>query len=107
VSILPRRRCRVSQLKAALRDRGGSAGGLAFARYLHRREGEFDAVLVERPFDHRVGLAPNHELLARHGHHLRPNLYAVEEGISGANSGSSAAQPDLLDQLPRLSRSLS
>jgi hypothetical protein len=52
-----------------LRDRSGR--GFAFAGDLHGREREFDPVLVECLFDHRIGLPPDYELLARQRHHLR------------------------------------
>src|SRR3546814_5098368 len=41
---------------------------------LHRGEGEADAILGEGLLDHRVGLAPDHELLAGPGHHLHADL---------------------------------
>src|SRR5439155_11485448 len=60
-------------LEAALREGGG--GGFALAGDRHGREGEFDAILVERLLDHRISLAPDDELLARQGHHLHPDLH--------------------------------
>src|SRR6516165_200227 len=100
------------QLQAALRDGGGR--GFALAGDLHGREGEFDAVLVERLLDHRVSLAANDELLARHGHHLRPDRdREIAELVDPLHLQGLKDQrrelrillqvePDLLDQLPRL-----
>ena len=47
-------RCGVGQLEDALRDRGGGGGSVALAGDLDGREGEFDAVLIKRLFDHRI-----------------------------------------------------
>ena len=55
----------MDQLQGALLDGGG--GGLVLAGNQHGREGEFDAVGVERLFDHRKGFAPDDELLTRQG----------------------------------------
>src|SRR5271166_5558163 len=70
------RRCRrgMRQLHTALRDGGGGSRGIAFARDLHGREGEFDAIGIERRFDHGKRLSPDDEILARQGHHLHPEL---------------------------------
>jgi hypothetical protein len=48
-------RCGVGQFEGALRDRGGGGGSVALAGDLDGREGEFDAVLIKRLFDHRIG----------------------------------------------------
>src|SRR6516164_2662797 len=69
------RRRGLGQFEPALCD--GSSRGFRFARDLHSWEGEFDAVLVERLLDHRIGLSPDHELLARDGHHLRSDRHRV------------------------------
>jgi len=66
------RRCWLGQLEGAPSRRG--RGNFGFPGHLHGRESEFDAVLVERLLDHCVGLAANHELLARHRNHFRPDL---------------------------------
>jgi hypothetical protein len=99
----------MDQLEGALRD--GGAGGFSLTRDRHGRESEFDAVGVERLFDHRIGLAPDHELLARQGHHLRPYLdREIAELLDAlhfqrfADQGREFGvlgelQPDLLDQL--------
>ena len=63
----------MGQFEGALCDGGGR--GFALARDRDGWESEFDAVLVERLLDHRVGLAPDDELLARQGHHLHPDLH--------------------------------
>jgi hypothetical protein len=60
------------ELQPTLGYSGGR--GFAFACDLHGWEGEFDAILVESLFDHRIGLSPDDELLTRQGHHLRPDL---------------------------------
>ena len=44
------------------------------AGHLHRREGELDAVGVERLLDQRIGPPPDDELLAGLGHHLHADL---------------------------------
>ena len=69
------RRCRggMGQFEGAVGDSAGR--GLAVAGNLHGREGEFDAIGIERLFNHRKGLSPDHEILARQGHHLHPELH--------------------------------
>ena len=62
----------MDQLQGALRDGGG--GGFVLAGNRHGREGEFDAVGVERLFDHRKGFASDDELLTRQGRHFHPDL---------------------------------
>src|ERR1700731_1229336 len=64
----------MGQLQSALCYGSGGGGSFAFAGDRHGWEGEFDAVFVERLLDHRIGLAPDDELLARQGHHLHPDL---------------------------------
>src|SRR6202011_279092 len=64
----------MGQLQSALCYGSGGGGSFAFAGDRHGREGEFDAVFVERLLDHRIGLAPDDELLAGQGHHLHPDL---------------------------------
>src|SRR5215472_15113793 len=73
--LLRRLRLRPGELQPALRNRSGR--WFAFAGDLHGWEREFDAVLVEGLFDHRIGLAPDDELLARQGHHLRSDRDGV------------------------------
>ena len=50
------------------------AAQLAAARDRDGREGELDAVGGEGLLDHAIGAAPDHELLARLGHHLETDL---------------------------------
>jgi predicted phage terminase large subunit-like protein len=105
-------RRRLGQLQGALRD--SRRRGFGFTRDLHGREGEFDPILVEGLFDHRIGLAADHELFAWHGHHLRPDRHRVIaelvdalhlQGLDDQRRKFRVLlqlQPDLLDQLPRL-----
>src|SRR6516164_8306435 len=89
----------------------GGCNSVAFACYLHGGEGEFDAVFIERFFDHCIGLTPDDELLTRHSHHLGPDLDRVItelvdplhlqglEDQRGEFGVLGEIQSDLLDQL--------
>jgi hypothetical protein len=70
------RRDGLGQFERAVCDSGrGVSGGFAVAGDLHRREREFDAIGIERLFDHGKGLSPNDEILARQGHHFHSDLH--------------------------------
>ena len=78
---------------------------------MHGGKGEFDAVGIKSRFDHGKGLAPDHELFARQGHHFHPDLdREVGEILHTLHLQRledqrrefrvlGQVQPDLLDQL--------
>ena len=73
ISVRPRAAATLSRSPRCLR--GGRTRGLTFGIAVDRdpARGELDAVLDERLLDPGVGLAPDHELLARPAHELDPD----------------------------------